>query len=247
MEPILPPPPPRDESPFTSAAPFAPQQHPTIYPAYGAPPPMKQTRRHGLAVAAMVCGIVGIPLFVMFGILPLLGLIFGLVSASTIKRSEGALTGLGMARAGWILGVVGLLGFGVFIWAAASGRLDDTTVSDTAKVGSCVGKVPAEGELVFELDLINCASKHQAEVFAIDKLNAAKDRKFPGEAAVSKQVQTACIAAFADYIGRDFNDSKLDFSPLQPNEIGWKRGGEYTCLVFDPAGDVTGSLAGADR
>jgi hypothetical protein len=196
----------------------------------------------------MVCGIVGIPLFVLFGVLPLLGVIFGLISAGKIKRSNGALTGLGMARAGWILGLVGLAGFGVFAWAAGTGRLDDiSTADDTATVGSCVGELPAEGETVFQLDVVPCSRSHQAEVFAIDDLNPGRDRDFPGDSAMASEVESACVDAFSDFVGWDYDQSELRATYLVPTRLNWKRGGEYTCLVYDPAGDVTGTLANAER
>jgi Domain of unknown function (DUF4190)/Septum formation len=248
MEPMLPPPPPSGGAPFSRPAPYVPPPLPSAAPGFGWQPATPPTRRPGLAIAAMVCGIVGVFMFWFFGIVPLLGVIFGLVSGRSIKRSNGTLTGLGMARTGWILGLVGLAGGVVFVWAAASGRLDDAgTSADNPTVGSCIDELPAEGELVFSLNVVDCNLTHQGEVFAIEQLNAGKDRKFPGDSATAKQVRDACLSAFTDYVGRPYADSKLDFDYLHPDQLGWKRGGEYTCIVFDPAGDNTGSLADADR
>ncbi|MGH9135216.1 MAG: DUF4190 domain-containing protein, partial [Ilumatobacteraceae bacterium] len=58
-----------------------------------------------MALASMILGIVG--LLTCFILVPsLLALIFGLVAAGRIKRSGGAVTGAGLARAGWILGII---------------------------------------------------------------------------------------------------------------------------------------------
>ena len=68
----------------------------------------------GRAIAALICGIAA-PLgaFLLFGvsgvILGAVALGLGLSARSRIKRSGGVLGGGGMALAGWILGVVGLL------------------------------------------------------------------------------------------------------------------------------------------
>jgi hypothetical protein len=84
---------------------------------YGYPP---APRTDGLAIAAMVCGIAG---FVACGVPSLVGLVLGFVSRGRIKRSNGMLTGSGMALTGIILGfvwiVLGLL-YLVFIVILAS-------------------------------------------------------------------------------------------------------------------------------
>ncbi|HUR46669.1 MAG TPA: DUF4190 domain-containing protein [Candidatus Saccharimonadales bacterium] len=74
------------------------------------PPPINHTtpERSGLAVASLVCGIAGIVL--CFG--PVAGIpaiICGHKAQSEIKRSGGALTGMGMATAGLITGYFSLL------------------------------------------------------------------------------------------------------------------------------------------
>ena len=66
----------------------------------------------GFAVTALVCGIVG----VVSGLIPLLAvvalaaglvaIVFGLLGA---RRNKQAGTGVGMARAGWILGVAAVI------------------------------------------------------------------------------------------------------------------------------------------
>jgi hypothetical protein len=62
-----------------------------------------ETKTHGLAVAALVCGILGI---FTFGILSILAIIFGAISLKKIKRSGGFYTGRGMAIAGLVLGII---------------------------------------------------------------------------------------------------------------------------------------------
>ncbi|MEJ7844147.1 MAG: DUF4190 domain-containing protein [Acidimicrobiales bacterium] len=81
---------------------------------YGYGPPVQ--KNHGLAVAALVCGLVGILLANL--ILGPLALIFGLVSLSKISSSNGALKGRGMAITGVVLGpidfVIGIIAFQSF-------------------------------------------------------------------------------------------------------------------------------------
>jgi cobalamin synthase len=59
-------------------------------------------RVDGLAIAALLCGAGGLLCFIT----PVLGIIFGLVSRSRIKGSNGDLTGSGLALAGVIVSSV---------------------------------------------------------------------------------------------------------------------------------------------
>jgi len=59
----------------------------------GVPPP---ARVDGMAIASLLCGAVG----GFCGITPILGLVFGLVARSRIAKSDGQLTGRGLALAG---------------------------------------------------------------------------------------------------------------------------------------------------
>jgi hypothetical protein len=78
-------------------------------PGYPAPAfqVVHHTKTNGLAIAAMVLGIVWI-----YWLGSLLAVIFGHVALSQIGKSGGAQTGRGMAIAGVVLGYVGL---GIFL------------------------------------------------------------------------------------------------------------------------------------
>lgn len=67
-----------------------------------------ETKTHGLAVASLVLGIIGIPgMFLGIGFLfALLAIIFGAVAKGKIRKSGGFYTGKGMATAGLILGII---------------------------------------------------------------------------------------------------------------------------------------------
>jgi hypothetical protein len=83
-------------------------------PVYYVP---QQRRTNGLAVAALVLGILGLVFFAFFAVPPALALIFGIVSLGQIKGSNGTQEGRGLAIAGIVLGSVGLLFF--VIWLVA--------------------------------------------------------------------------------------------------------------------------------
>jgi hypothetical protein len=71
--------------------------------SYGGPSPSAKT--NGLAVTSLVCSCVGILLFTLPCIL---GVIFGFVARSQIRRSQGAQKGDGLALAGIIVGFAGI-------------------------------------------------------------------------------------------------------------------------------------------
>lgn len=80
--------------------PAPPAYPPSAYP--GAP--VRQGRSSGFAVAALVLGLLG-----LCGIGSILAIIFGAVALKQIDKSNGELTGKGMAKAGLILGIVWLV------------------------------------------------------------------------------------------------------------------------------------------
>ena len=81
------------------------------------PPPatvyVSSERTDGTAIAALILGVLAIPgalLSGVFGVLPgALAIVLGLIARRRIKESGGTLGGGGLATAGWILGICGVL------------------------------------------------------------------------------------------------------------------------------------------
>ncbi|MBI4885353.1 MAG: DUF4190 domain-containing protein [Actinobacteria bacterium] len=267
LEPIVPslPPAPPRSTPIQQPGGFpgwgtAPLPPPGSPPPYGVAPhgmPFAPiSRSYGLATAALVCGLLGLVMFWFFGIVPLLGLIFGLISAKAIKRSSGTLTGLGKARAGWITGLIGVAGAGVFMWAASTGRLDTAVDTDSnpntspyieADVGDCVRSFP-DGELVYELEFLSCDLPHGVEVYLEGELNPDGRREYPGDDAVLIEVEQACGDGFEAYVGRSYESSVFEVYYLYPRALGWKaERGAYFCFVGEVGRTTTGSAFQSDR
>ena len=100
--------PPYGQAPYGQSGYGAPQP----YPAGGFSPYPAAPKTNGLAIASLVCSILG----VCCGVGGVLGVIFGFVARGQIKRSGGAQKGSGLALAGIIVGFV-------FIVLAAIGLL----------------------------------------------------------------------------------------------------------------------------
>jgi hypothetical protein len=95
--------------PLSDAQPQPQQSWPSgAYDSYG-----PSARHSGKATAALVLGIIGV--FTVLCIVPaicaILALIFGILARNEINASGGTVSGGGMAKAGIILGCVGLLEF----------------------------------------------------------------------------------------------------------------------------------------
>ncbi len=111
--------------------------------AYGSSPPalgssggLTAPRTNGLAVAALVCGIVG-----LFFVTAALGVVFGFVARSQIRKARGGQRGNGLALAGIIVGSCWLAYFAVVMIVAAAHTNVNGTIGLPAVAGSS-GPVP---------------------------------------------------------------------------------------------------------
>ena len=73
-----------------------------------APAPVDERKTHGLAIAAMVLGILSLISFYGSFVFGLLGIIFGGSAIKRIRQNPEKYKGLGMARAGLICGIIGV-------------------------------------------------------------------------------------------------------------------------------------------
>jgi hypothetical protein len=204
-----------------------------------------------MAIAALVLGIIGV--FACFTFVPsLLAFIFGLVAAKQIKRSGGATTGKGLALAGWILGLVGMLvGVGFYV-LAANGTFDDAAGRKDAfdlKVGDCVNTTGLGNDVrIRSVPTKKCTDLHDSEVFFVGQLNPTRSRDFPGQDTVSSETEDACIEKFEGYVGVPPVDSELGIYYVSTDEIGWKSvRGKYVCLLQAESPTLTGSMKGSNR
>lgn len=80
------------------------------YSAPGTPPPSPVRETSGLAIASLVCGILG---FLTCGLTGIAAVITGHLAMSSIKRGNGAIEGKGMALAGLITGYISVFIIGI--------------------------------------------------------------------------------------------------------------------------------------
>ena len=110
----------------------------------------------------------------------------------------------------------------------------------TLAVGDCFNDQNAEE--IDSVQAIPCSDAHDYEAyFAFD---VSEDETFPGDDVITQVAEERCMAEFATFIGKSYEESTLDFNYLSPTEGSWESGDhEILCLVMG-ADKTTGSLAG---
>lgn len=109
------------------------------------------------------------------------------------------------------------------------------------RVGDCMNTV--DEDVVSEVPVVPCGESHDDEVYFDFTLD---DGDFPGDDAVLEASDTGCLAEFEPFVGLAYDSSTLDFYAYRPTEESWAAGDRVvSCVIWDPAGQVTGSLAGA--
>ena len=198
----------------------------------------------------MILGIVGLILCFLF-VASLLALIFGFVATRQIKRSGGALTGSGLARAGWIMGLIGLL-VGVGFWIlAATGAFDDgTTAVFDVEPGECANFDfdPADDDIeVTTVDVVNCDDPHESEVIFVDELNPGGGLPYPTNEQFDDTVDE-CTNRIPDEVAPGVDLSDYASFVVIPNEDSWdEEDGPLVCFaVQSDRGTSTGSLMTGD-
>jgi hypothetical protein len=135
----------------------------------------------------------------------------------------------------------------------AASALGEVTAVAGLLVGDCLREV-SEGLDVNAraVPLVPCGSRHEFEVFA--RFPVPGDA-FPGDNVVTAAAESGCGALFEDFVLLEYRVSSLDYAYLTPTEQSWTDvddlgapgGRNVSCLITDPAGAVTGTLAGAAR
>ena len=110
------------------------------------------------------------------------------------------------------------------------------------RVGDCLDMV--EGEQVETVPVVPCGDPHSDEVYHDFEM---ADGEFPGDEAVNTAAEEGCLAAFEPFIGLPYEESTLYVAWYSPTEQSWNGFDDrvVSCVVSDPAGSVTGTLADA--
>lgn len=113
------------------------------------------------------------------------------------------------------------------------------------RVGDCINSDELGEDGVTSVPALPCANPHGDEVYFAFKMTGDV---FPGDAVIDAEADATCTAEFATFVGLDYESSVLDWWQFKPSEGSWEQGDrEVLCLIYDPAGEVSGTLAGSAR
>jgi Septum formation len=228
-----------------------------------------------LGIIGVLVGLIP-ALFLVAGILAVIALVLGFVGYSRVQRGEAtnattAMWGIITGAIAMILSVVGLLiQTGVFAdrneepsvqtentaaptaEAAAPAEPEETATTDAENiymgdldVGDCLAELT--GTETLGAETVPCSEPHSHEVFASVNLPDG-DGEFPGYQAIDAQAEELCRAQFEGFVGLPYGESELEIRFITPSEESWLGGDRIVyCAVYDPAGEVSGSLRSAER
>lgn len=109
-------------------------------------------------------------------------------------------------------------------------------------VGDCLNEMEEdEEESISEVPKIDCSEPHDYEVYHVGDLD--ETGTYPGFDQVAEMSGELCRTEFEGFVGRSYAGSALELTPLFPTDAGWAQGDrEVLCLVYDQAGQSTGTL-----
>lgn len=118
---------------------------------------------------------------------------------------------------------------------------NEQTDAFALQVGDCLDDATATGE-VETVPTVPCDEPHDSEIYSSHQLGQSG---YPGVDVVIEQAESLCLPAFEQFVGEPYLESRFDFSYYYPTEESWANGDrEVLCVIYDPEGPVTGSLAG---
>ncbi|WP_424868157.1 DUF4190 domain-containing protein [Streptomyces sp. SAI-229] len=208
-----------------------------LYGPYGPRPPAVV---NGVAVAALVFG--------LLCLVPAVGLVLGLVALRQIRRRGER--GRGMAIAGTALSSLGLalwtaaLASGVLsdVWEGLKDRTRGDSVLTLAE-GECFDSPGGLEGWSADVDRVPCAREHDGEVFAVVRLPG--DR-YPGDDSLTGTADERCHDLQDAYVmDRWALPATVGVYHLVPSPESWRFGDREIVCVFgdqDPRKTLTGSL-----
>lgn len=110
-------------------------------------------------------------------------------------------------------------------------RSGDIDANDL-RVGDCFDFKDPDAEEFDQVAARPCSEEHQYELFFLGSMPAGT---FPTDAAFDSYVTNACEPAFATYVGRSFESSRLELTWVGPTSEAWNFGDHAVqCLLNDP-------------
>jgi hypothetical protein len=204
-------------------------------PAPGQPAPAPPRRRptDGVAVAALVSGIVpAIPVTLVLGPLALIR-----IGRSGARGRALAVTGLVLAGL-WT--VAAAIVAAAIITRPPPPKPVTLPAVFSLRAGECLNS-GANG--ISGVHVLSCAQAHDAEVFATFPLAGSS---YPGAAALQQRARQGCVIRLSGYLNPQLSATSLAQSYVYPGAGAWSAGERtVVCTVRSTSGPLVGSVRGA--
>lgn len=118
---------------------------------------------------------------------------------------------------------------------------------DSNAPGTCLQFADDVGPEITKLPIVDCATPHSHEIFAIV---LSQDKVYPGFDALESAAQAQCLAHFEGYVGISAFDSSLFYSWIVPTLATWDRNDDRQtiCVIGNSNGaPLVGSVRNSDR
>jgi hypothetical protein len=115
-------------------------------------------------------------------------------------------------------------------------------------VGTCVNGIHEGAQLSADsYRPVSCSVAHDNEVIGVVQYTG--NGGYPGQAALVSFAEQPCLAAFASYVGIDFQSSVLTMIAVTPSDVTWAKGDrQIGCVAIGPEGSpMTSSVKGSAR
>ncbi|PQZ60623.1 hypothetical protein CQ040_06695 [Microbacterium sp. MYb54] len=113
----------------------------------------------------------------------------------------------------------------------------------SVKLGDCM--LDTGSGTLTDANILPCSDPHDQEIYYEITM---PDGEF-SDADIDTATQECVGDAFTTFVGVGFQDSLLEVTTLVPTKDSWEQNNDRViqCIIMDPAGQTTGSLAGAAR
>jgi hypothetical protein len=159
------------------------------------------------------------------------------------RTGAGKRGGRGLAIAGLVIGVLGLLGsIPVVVLAIrstptrdASGQIsrEGSLTIDDLRAGDCLASPISEGQTK-RVDVVPCSASHRAQIYSVFSLPAGP---YPGDTGVTDQSQEGCGTRLTDEERERIGADELSMSFLYPQSANWSLGDRSVlCLLSNQDG-----------
>jgi Domain of unknown function (DUF4190)/Septum formation len=209
------------------------------YAGYAAPGQAQGTS--GWAIAALVCGVVSVSV---------LGLIFGFVALSKIRKSGQRGKGLaigGICASGfWILVLAVGIAVGVINPSTPAGPSVPPGAASvsvfTLRTGECFDN-PTGASSVTYVSVMPCSLPHNAQIFATFNLHGGSNFDFPGQGTVQQLATNGCNARINVGLDKPKLTNRMSIRFIFPTLTSWLTGHRtVACMIVNPASDLRSSL-----